>query len=411
MNIWIYNHYAGTHKSSGSTRHIDLSRQLIKKGHAVTIVASSFHFRRHEDPVNYVDGFVKEEYVDGVKFVWVKTFPYSKSNWKRFVNMIDFAFKIRKIRMQKALQPDIIIGSSVHIFTAFSSYFVARKLKVPFIFEVRDLWPETLIQLGWSKWHPLIFSLSYLEKFLYRRADHIITLLPGINGYFKEKNIKIKEEKVTWIPNSVDLVEFDKKKILHPEEKLVNKSLKILNTGSLGLVYSLDILLKAAKILQDTGYNFHFYFYGNGTEEKKLKDLKDSLNLLNVTFRDSIPKDEIPSLLSEADILFASIINSPLYRYGISLNKLPEYLAAEKPIIFFGSAYNNPIKESGAGITIESGLVTDVVNGLITISEMSYLERIKMAKKGRDEAEAVYDIIKHGGQLELLLNEIIHLNN
>lgn len=141
MNIWIFNHYAITPNLPGGIRHFDFEKKLVKRGYKVTIFASSFHHNLFKETKEYKkDKFIIEEY-EGVRFVWLETFPYSGNDWRRVINMLSYsirAYKVgRKLNIEK---PDIIIGSSVLLFAVFIAYFLSKKYKTHFIMEVRDLW-------------------------------------------------------------------------------------------------------------------------------------------------------------------------------------------------------------------------------------------------------------------------------
>ncbi|MFN3478658.1 MAG: glycosyltransferase WbuB, partial [bacterium] len=147
MNIWIFNHYAVTPNYPGGTRHFDFSKELIKKGHKVTIFASSFHYMLLEETKKYERNFFIEEDYEGVKFVWIKTPAYKKSDWRRVINMLVYSFRAYfagKI-LGKKEKPVAIIGSSVHLFAPLVAYFLSKFYKTRFILEIRDLWPKALI--------------------------------------------------------------------------------------------------------------------------------------------------------------------------------------------------------------------------------------------------------------------------
>ena len=184
MNIWIFNHYAITPDMPGGTRHYDLSRELLKEGYNVTIFASSFNYvTRREERLKGGESF-RLEWVKGIRYVWLKTFPYLKSDWRRVLNWLSYAVRVIFFSIKIKEKPDVIIGSSVHLFAPLAAYALSRLKRSKFIFEVRDLWPQTLIDIGSiSKNHPLIIFFRFLERFLYRNADKIINLLPNAGDY------------------------------------------------------------------------------------------------------------------------------------------------------------------------------------------------------------------------------------
>lgn len=186
--LWFFNQPAVTPDMQGGTRHYDLGRELTKRGYDVTIFASSFHHNQHKETKLSPKEKWKLEEIDGIKFVWIRTFPFFKNNWRRVLNMASFmirAYFLGRNRANNKLQkPDIIIGSSVHLLSPLAGYHAARFHKAHFVFEVRDLWPKTLIDIGhMSRYHPFIVALSITERFLYKKAEKIITLLPFAHRY------------------------------------------------------------------------------------------------------------------------------------------------------------------------------------------------------------------------------------
>ncbi len=360
MNIWLINHYALTPQHSGGTRHYDLAKELIKKGHRVTIVAASFHYVSNQEMKQYPEG--KEmllETIDGVSFIWIKTRPYKGNGIGRVLNMLDFTKKLHNISTISLTPPEIIVGSSVHLFAVYGAYRLAQKYRVPFVMEVRDIWPQTLIDLGISKYHPFVLLLGWLEPFLYRKADAIITLLPKADQHIKK--FAIKAQKIHWISNGVNLTPFEKGS---PSHHLNPSKFNLLYTGTLGLANNLEPLIEAARHLKEIP-QIHITLVGSGP---KLETLKQQVaDLDNITFLPPVPKTEIPALLLEADAFFLALKDIPLYRFGMSMNKLFDYMAAAKPIVFATNIEENPVEIAQAGIQTLPDDVDDIVKAIRTL--------------------------------------------
>ncbi len=406
MNVWILNHYAITPDMPGGTRHYDFGRELVKRGYKVTIFASSFHYLRLKESKLKPDEEYRIENYEGINFVWVKTFPYKKNDWRRVLNMLTYSIKAYKVgrrlvKLSKLEKPNVIIGSSVHLFAVLSAYFLSKCFKAKFIMEVRDLWPQTLIEVGEiSKYHPIVLLFKALEIFLYKRAEKIITLLPFAHEYIT--SLGIKKEKIVWIPNGVDLSRFNYtqrvSKNKHPNKFVV------MYLGAHGKANALDVVVKAAKIVQNKGLNdVQFVFVGDGPEKPYLIKLAKNLNLTNIEFHAPIPKFQIPQKLLEASALLISTKNVSLYKYGISLNKLFDFLAASKPIIFATNARNNPVYEAKCGITVLPNSPEDLAEAVIKLHQLPREERIKMGKRGRKYVEKHFDIKKLVDKLEKVL--------
>ncbi|WP_246944201.1 glycosyltransferase family 4 protein [Bacillus pinisoli] len=359
MNIWIFNHYSNGPLSSGGTRHYDLAKELVKKGYQVTIFASSFAHQASEDTrITKKGEEVKIEQHEGIKFIWIKTEPYVRNNWRRVKNILDYSIRAYKYAKHLKEHPDIIIGSLMHPLAPVIAYWLAKKKKATFYFEERDLWPQTLIDIGGvSKYHPVVIALGLLEKFLYKQATKIIVLFHKAQDYVIGKGIEA--DKVLFLPNGVDLSRFDSvpsELPLEIEESLrhVKDKFIAIYTGSHGVSDYLDSLLWTAKIVKEKNDHIHFLFVGNGPEKEKLSQLKQELCLGNVTFLPSVLKEYIPTLLERADVGLISLKDAELYKWGISFNKQYDYMAASLPTILLSNRSEYHIEQSGGGVIVRS---------------------------------------------------------
>jgi glycosyltransferase involved in cell wall biosynthesis len=302
-------------------------------------------------------------------------------------------------------KPDVVIGSSPHLLTPLAACLVAQHYGVPFVMEVRDLWPQTIIDMGeLSARNPITKALQVLERFLYRRAERIITLLPLVHEYITACGVP--REKIAWIPNGVDLSRFGDFKVSASSEP--EKVFKVMYLGAHGQANALDVLIQTAKNIQDQGYyEIRFILVGDGPEKPKLMALAKELGLLNVEFRDPVPKAEVPKVLRAADATVFILHDLPLYNYGISVNKLFDYLAASKPLILVGEPANNPVEEAHCGLTVPPENPQALAEAVIKLYQMSPQERAEMGKRGREYVEKYHDIRKLAAQLENLLQSVL----
>ncbi len=207
MNVWILNHSAVTPDLPGGTRHFDIGKEFVEKEHNVVIFASDYHYSLRKYIKTKKANIFKKEYIGSIEFYWIRTFPYSKNNWRRVVNMLSYFFKTIYVGIKIKQKPEVIVGSSVHLLAVLAAYIIAKIKRSKFIFEVRDLWPQTLIDLGnYNKNNLFIIFMRQLEKYLYIKAKKIITLLPKASEYITK--LGIPDEKIVWIPNGVDLKMF-----------------------------------------------------------------------------------------------------------------------------------------------------------------------------------------------------------
>jgi glycosyltransferase involved in cell wall biosynthesis len=394
LNIWIFNHHALTPDMNGGTRHYDFAKELVLRGHEVTIAASSFHYSMHKEMKQYPDKDYLQETIEGINFIWFKTPPYFGNGISRVKNMLSYTFKVLTIIPKLDLKkPDIIIGSSVHLFAVFGAYRLSKKYATPFIMEVRDLWPQTLIDMGISKWHPFIMLLSWLERYLYQRADTIMTNLPFAYQYIEQF---VPRDKVVWVSNGVDMSNITYK-AKEPSDTFV-----ISYTGAIGIANNLALLVEAAERFKNNSDIF-FRIIGDGAEKEPLLQMIQSKNLTNITIENPVPKNQVSAILASSDVLYFNLKDSPVFNYGISSNKLFDYMAAGRVIIFSTKAKNNPIHEARAGYSIEPDNIDHLVQTILAIYNSSQDERNAMGEKIRKYAEENYSIQILTDQLEEIL--------
>jgi glycosyltransferase involved in cell wall biosynthesis len=403
MNIWILNHYAITQEMPGGSRHYDLGKELVKRGYEVTIFASSFNYITRRDEKLREDETFKEEEVGGVKFIWIKTFPYLKNDWKRVVNWLSYVVGVINIGGRMKEEVEVIIGSSVHLFAPLAAYVLSCIKKSRFIFEVRDLWPQTLIDVGSiSKNHPSIIFFRILERFLYKRADKIISLLPKIDHYITK--FGIPKEKIVWIPNGVDIDCFDDHLISKKEDF---GKFTIMYLGAHGKANALDVIVDAAKIIHDRGIDsVRFSFIGDGPEKENLIKQSKHLNLDNIEFKQAIPKHLVPEIISGADAFIFCLKDSEVFKYGVSSNKLFDYMQAGRPVIFSCNSPNNPINEANAGLSVPPQNAEALAEAVARLYSLSTEEKLQMGKRGKQYVNENHNISKLAERLIKVADEL-----
>lgn len=405
--LWILNHYAISPDMSGGTRHFDLARELVKKGHEVTIFASGFdHHIRQYLKIKPGEKMRVEEY-DGVRFVWVNTLPYTKNDWRRVLNMLSYGWRV--LRCSRGLsKPDAVIGSSMHPFAALAGWWLARRYKAKFIFEVRDLWPQTAVDMGAMKKNSLPAKLLYAwEKFMYNKAKKIIVLLPYAKDYVASRGIN--PEKVFWLPNGVNLERFDHPAPLEEGSEVAEvfeqyrDKFKVVYTGAHGPANGLEVIIHAASIFQDRNLGIHFFLIGDGPDKDRLISVAKEKRLNNVSFLPPVPKALVPSILEKADLLVHTIKKMEVLQYGMSPNKMYDYLASAKPIVTSIEAKNNPVEEANAGIAVEPENPEALAEAIVKIYDLPEEKRIELGKNGRQYVEQFYNIKNLATNLESLL--------
>jgi glycosyltransferase involved in cell wall biosynthesis len=359
--VWIVNHYASTPDRPAGTRHFELGRELVKRGYRITIFAAGFGHQVGREGRVPPRALYRTEWFDGVRFVWLRTFPYHGNTWRRQVNMLSFlaAFLIVQTREKP---PGTIIGSTVHPFAALGGWLVAKLRRAAFVFEIRDLWPQTLVDLGAMRLgSPGERLLRALEAFLIRRAVVVVTLLPGMRDYLTER--RLPADHVVYIPNGANLAAFAGSAQARDEPADVRSSLEEIKRlkaegrfvvgylGAFGRVNRADVIVRAAAIAdqRDPG-RIGVVLVGEGPERREVERLA-TLNGA-VRIRPTVPKDFVPAVLRAFDACVVHTTLTPVYRYGISFNKLFEYMAAERPVVFACASAYDPVQAIGAGLTV-----------------------------------------------------------
>jgi len=402
MKVWIFNHYAATPNLPGGTRHYDLARELVKRGHRIAVFASSYNHSELREMKKYNNGAFLVEDHNGVKFVWLKTHPYKSNDRNRIFNMLSYSVNAERFYLKCNLDaPDIIIGSSVHLFAAYTARRIAVRMGVPFIVEIRDLWPKTLIDLGKSRLHPFILLLGVLERYLYKKSDKIIVLLPGAAGYIS--GLGISGDKIVCIPNGVDMNRLRKNRAARKDQG----KFEILYAGAVGLANNLDVLVDAADLIKDKIKNIRVRIIGDGPERGRLETESLKRGLRNISFEDPVPKDEIFPILQNADVLFFNLKDAPVFQYGISSNKLFDYMASGVPLLFSAKAGNNPVEEAKAGLSIMPGDSRLLAEAMIRLYHMPKKERDRLGRNGRAYIKEHHSIPKLADKLEYILNELV----
>lgn len=390
MRVWILNHYASPPDQPAGTRHYDLGRALVDRGHDVTIFASSFsHFTLREERLKR-NQLMRIECVDGVRFVWIRTTPYAQNDARRVINMLSYA--IRTIWVQRQMdRPDVVVGSSVHPAAAAAAFLIGSARKIPFVFEVRDLWPQTLIDMGALRDNSAITRiLRALECFLYRRARTVITVLPKAAGYITP--LGIPAEKVVYVPNGIadsneateDLDANSARLKARIAQWRKDGYLIAGYAGSLVRAQKVDALVDAARILRDRGIsNIAFVFVGEGPEKEKCRQIAQHHALHNVLFWDPLPKRDIQTILGTFDVALFSLRDIAVFKYGVSSNKLFDYLASGRPILSACAIEDTPVSASGGGICVPPEAPEQIAEALVRLASMSAADRHAMGERGR----------------------------
>ena len=390
--IWIINQFANTPDMPGGTRHYEISKYFSEIGWEVEIFASDFNLSRRKFlKIDKLQLFKTEE-KSKIKWHWIMTFPYQINNWKRYLNLLSFCLNMLVKQVQLILKnifsnsnPDIIIASSPQLPASFLSLLIAKILRKKLIFEVRDLWPQVLIDMsGFNKKNFFIKFLFWVEEILYKNSTCVVILAKGAKKYVLEKGAK----RIFWLPNGSDLEKFSP--LSYPNENYSfskENPFIIIYAGAHGIANDLSNVIAAANLLE---YDpIKFIFIGDGPTKNDL--ILQAQNLNNVSFFEAISKDLIPKKMSECNAILISLADIELFQYGISPNKLYDAYALGRPVLStLKGSINDEIDNYKLGLTCNPGdpkLLADTIRKMYKLPKS---ERENMGLRSRKLAEDIY---------------------
>jgi glycosyltransferase involved in cell wall biosynthesis len=381
--IWFINDYAGSQYHGMEFRNYYFAKEFIKKGYKVYIITASYShlFKRLPD----VKESFKLEEIDGINYLWVKVPNYGNSTSKlRALKWIYFTLKLLFLPFKRLERPDYIIASPMAPFLAMVAYFLAKRFGAKFIYEVKDIWPLSIVELGgFSPKHLFIMAMSWAEKFAIKRADLIVSSLQNYNKHLKE-NLAI-DKSFLWVNNGISIdSQRDSKPLPDEVKKMVPTGKFIVGyTGAIGRANSLESLLESAKLLEKDFKDIHFIIVGDG--ELKSELITRFGNLENVTFIDPIEKSQVQNILKLFDSCYIGLKRERLFKYGVSPNKLFDYMYSSKPVIYaIDSGESNIVKISNSGVTAEPENPQSIKDAILKLYSMEESKRREMGERGRE---------------------------
>lgn len=356
--IWLIQQHSMPPELGHYNRQNNFGKYLKRDGYSPIAFAGS---KLHNSDVQMIKD--KRKYImyteSECPFCFIKTCDYGNSRKKRIIAEIQFHWNLYRNR-KKFPKPDVVLGSSSYMMSACLAIILAKKFKCKSIVEVRDLWPQTIVDyLGYSPKNPIIKFLYQVEKWMYANADELVFTMEGGKDYIIEHKLdkahggKVDLKKVHHINNGVDLEKFIEAKEnnhFYDEDLADPDKVCIVYTGSVRKANHLEYILQIAKHFVDT--NVYFLVWGQGDEKEQLELKVKEEGLNNVKFKGYVEKNNIPSILTQADLLFLHLQYEPVIKYGYSSNKFFDYLAAEKPIIADLDGKYELVRSNNIGIVI-----------------------------------------------------------
>jgi glycosyltransferase involved in cell wall biosynthesis len=380
--IWYISKYCNipTKKNLTNSRGWILMKKFVSKGCEALIITSD---NNEEIDASYIHSmsrnFIK---INDIQIIVLKTLKYSISkSFLRIVSWLHFEFNLFFLDKKTLFKPDIIIVSSLSLLTILNGIILKKKYRCKLIFEVRDIWPLTLIEEGgFSSYNPFIAFLGMIERLGYKKSELIVGTMPNLGEHVK--NVLGYPKPVKCIPMGIDLDLPNRKNIRIPEyikRHVKSEHFNVVHTGSIGISNALDTFFKAAEILQ-VDPKFRFIIVGDGALRKDY--IKQFGYLSNLIYFPKVDKDLVQSFLNYADLVYFSVHKSKVWDYGQSLNKIIDYMIAEKPIVASYSGYPSMINEANCGYFVPAEDANSLVDKIKEISLMSATERKLMGTRG-----------------------------
>lgn len=381
--IWYVSKYANLAKYGADTRQAYFCKEFAREGHDVTLLLSNSSHLYSTLPK--FRGLFKEESLNGFKVVWLNTLKYKNPNslfrmlsWFHF-EALTLVYGMKKRREK----PDVVIASSLSILSALSGAVFKRVFGSILVFEVRDIWPQSLIELkGLKQSHPLVRFLSWVERLGYKRSDVIVGTMGRLHLHVEKK---IHEPKrVVCIPHGVSL-DFYEQEQIQIEQEYINQYFSpdkpnLVYAGSFNQAYKLSRFVTLAKNAKGK-IDVNFVLIGDGPEAEKLKKLTQGID--NITVAPKVNRAALNSVLQHAQILLHSFDEKNVFMYGVSPNKFVDYMYAGKPTICIGNVYCPMLEESGAGIVIPPDNESAFYQRVSDYLELSKTEKEELGFRSR----------------------------
>ncbi len=414
MKIWYFHHYATPYEIAGLHRPFEFGVYFKQSGNQIAVFTSSYLHYANENMIEGKEKVLLREY-DGITSVFVRTCGY-QNKINRVMNMVQFGqrlFDTSKWFAGNHWKPDIIVASSPHPLTVLSALKIAKKLKIPCVCEVRDLWPEVFFLGGVVKETSLAGKLLlHNEKLMYEKADKLVFLKEGDHTYISDRRWdtanggKVDMSKCEYINNGVDIRLFDKRKseCIYEDADLESDKFKIVYCGTIRPVNNIGMLLDVAKKLDGDSL---VLIYGTGNCVDELKKRVADENISNVRFKGYVENKYIPYILSKSSL---NILNYSGTTYnwsrGNSSNKLFEYLASGKPVVSTVKMGYDIIERYHCGYSVDECTVDHIVDVVNRIKNLSPEVYVKMCRSARTASE-YFDIPNLALKYEKVLKQTI----
>lgn len=386
MRFLVFTQYFPPEIGAPSTRLAAVITALRRRGHEVEVVTAMPNYPNGEISLEYRGRFYMFDNWSGVPVHRVWMYAATGAGFKRLIGYLSFTI-FSSFGLFRAERPDFLFVESPPLFLSLPAFIYSRLKRVPYIFNVADLWPDSLVSVGYDIDSPFIRMARYLEKWSYCKAAYVIALTEGIKStLLKDKNVA--ESKVLFLPNGVDTEMFQPRE---PDQTLVReqgfvKKKVILYAGNIGLAQGLDVAIEAMNILQESHADVLLCFIGDGSDKVRLETLVRSNHMKNIVFLRSQPPEFVSRLYNISIAGFVSLKKDKLFE-GARPSKMFPIMASQKPVIYSADGEGAEIiRKAEAGLVTPAGDVGMLAEAIARIADDAEL-REQLGKSGREYVE------------------------
>ena len=387
MNILLINHYAGSPEMGMEYRPYYLAREWTRLGHKVTIVAASYAHLRSKNP--QVNEPLCEKITEKLRYVFIKTPHYTENDHKRYKNIYRFLKGLNHnvTELAEHYKPDIVIASSTYPLDIYPAKKIAAAAGARLVYEVHDIHPDSCIELyDYSPYHPIMLALGRAAKYAYKNADIVISVLPRVDLHMKK--LGFSDEKFVFIPNGIEPAEKPQKQPQRHIDLIERYREKgnfiVMYLGGFAPANALDELIESAK---KAPKDVLYLLVGNGVHKTPLKRYARQNGLNNILYLDTVEKTQVSSILALADCLYIGALPLKVYKYGVGMNKMYDYMYSARPVICAMDVPENPIEKAKCGIIVQENTGEEIAEAIEKLREMTPKERSEMGARGRKYVE------------------------
>jgi len=389
VRILFLSHYFPPEVNAPATRTYEHCKQWVKMGHQVTVVSCVPHHPMGKAYPGYKNKLVHVEYKDGIKAIKILTYITANEGFiKRTSNYVFYMVMVTLLApfLSKA---DVVISTSPQFFNGLAGYIVSRIKRAPWLLEIRDLWPESIVAVGALNNRKLIAVLESIESFMYRKADFIVP----VTNAFKEHIVARggRQERIEVIRNGVDLSFFAEQAPDEAYAESIGVKGKFVASyvGTHGMAHGLDVIIEAAELLRRRE-DIVFLMAGEGAERQRLADEISTRQLNNIVMLGQLPKEDMPRLWSVSDASLVLLRKLDLFLTVIP-SKIFESMAMKKPIIIGVAGESKEIiQDANAGIAIEPENASALAAAIVKLADSPALCR-EYGDKGSEYVAAHFD--------------------